>query len=222
MPFRAETHHAFIMNDVITSLDSHHERLQALASEESASLSEPIRKIRQYYEHSLRTARPNQSDAIIREYETFVNDLERVKTGQITAEEAIKKVNLANKSRTIAIVFHNLAKVVELLFWALVASTCVTATIAVGLPLIITDVFIGLVVAISTFAMLIRSIKNIADCFEQFKSTDRHVAARDCKNELISFFTPTANIKPSTEQPEAPPMEEQQEAAIPTMYPTPA
>lgn len=164
--------------------------IKSIRSVEEENVRETLSVVNNYYLISLMKADSNKRKEIIEEYEDSIFYLRMVQEGHWTAEQFEAEINSTVSSRKVGIVFYNIAKVLEMLFWASATVTCYTACVVVGIPLILTDFLIGMAVTIATGALMYKTLKYTADCFEQFKSTERHEAARVAQNTLASFFKP--------------------------------
>lgn len=164
------------------------ELLQSIGYVEDEKITGYIEIVTNYYSQSLKKANNSQKEDIVEEYESYITYLQQVKDGKLTAEKAEEEINTIISSRKIGIVFYNIAKVLEMLFWAFAATTCYSACILVGVPLIFTDFMIGMAVTIATAALMYKTFKFSLDCCKEFKSTERHEEARVAQNTLISFF----------------------------------
>lgn len=86
--------------------------------EHAPSLLQQLKDVDAYYNSSF-----NKSTyfpkTIVESYELFVDNLLKVKNGQLSADEALQKIQDILFERKLGIVFYNIAKVLEMAFWSL-------------------------------------------------------------------------------------------------------
>lgn len=150
---------------------------------------EQIESLYQYYWRSINKSSPGRWESITDEFAQFVMNMEQVKCGVMSSEDALATVSSDKQKRISSVSASNIARIFELFFWTVAAASCFTAMIAVGLPLIGTDALVGIAVTVTSFYGMWQSVQNISNCFN-FSATDRHELAGESKTSLVSFFKP--------------------------------
>lgn len=159
-----------------------------------------LKLFKKHYRQSFQNSKSNKNaSSILSSYEEAILRLERVKCGELSAEKAVKLIDSETCSRKLAIVYHNIAKVCELLFWLMATTTCFSALIDIGIPLIFTQPLIGCAVSISMIAMMKTLFGKATNCLSQFKSFDRYNDEAAREKNLASFFQPAPAVSSDQE-----------------------
>lgn len=181
-------------NDELTFL------VNGIQNEESQdkTLNVHLANIIKYYQDSYyKASNSYKANQILNSYQAFISNLKEVQNGTKTREEATTIIKKSTSSRVLDIAFHNIAKVLELCFWATATFICASACTGFGLPLIFSEPLIGLAITLGTGWMMWKSAEGTLNCFTQFKSTARH--NEESKNEIsmAAFFKPNTFFKPN-------------------------
>lgn len=187
---------AYTLHQYMTLLDKERDSLQTLTKDVTASdlksnIQNQIDALYDYYRVSLNKASSKSSrSSIWSEFENYAGYMKQVKEGKMTAESVIKTIGKDAKNRDSAMFWHNLARMFELLFWGIALSSCITAIVSVGIPLLaMGDVFVGAAV---TYACCLAGYQSSAKFLGSldFRSFERHYEATQVKGRLLQFFMP--------------------------------
>lgn len=160
-----------------------------LELEEQSELEKNLEHIKNYYRISFaRAAAKSNAESIVESYEYFVNILTKTRDGSHTADQAIELIDEINTDREIGIIFHNIAKVCEIIFWCLTACTCFLAIASIGCPFMLAQPILGITLSAGATLLALTAINELVDCFEEFKSLDRLRDEDKRERHLVSFF----------------------------------
>ncbi|MBI2786273.1 MAG: hypothetical protein HYX60_08230 [Legionella longbeachae] len=154
-------------------------------------IRQKIKAIETYYNLSYTKATTAKTiDAIAKSYELFIEQLEKVKKGELSSELALKQIENSIQSRKMNTVFYNLAKACELIFWKATTFSLYTGILGIALPLLIVQPLLGVAVAITIGGAMLAAAYKGLKCFSEFKSLNRHSAEYTNEASLVSFFNP--------------------------------
>lgn len=177
-----------------TNLDSLFEGLK-----KSYDLEQQLAKIKAYYRRAFnKTHFECAGEDIVEEYQNLVFAIEQLKSGKLTADEALETIEETANNRTAGVIVYNLFKMCELLFWAAAAAACYVGCISVGIPLICCEPVIGLAITIGTGALLLNTANECLNCFEQFQSLDPIEEETIREKNIVSFFAPATSLQSTT------------------------
>ncbi|WP_454782411.1 DUF5638 domain-containing protein [Legionella sp. WA2022007384] len=148
-------------------------------------IKQQLDEVDTYYKDSFEKSAVS-SHAIIESYELFVSYLVKVKKGEISAEQALAGIQEATFNRKLAIVFYNIAKALEMTFWAIAIPFFLLSAVSVSVP----NPICGISLTIIFTALMLKSINNFFDCINDFKSCTRLLAEDERERSLVSFFKP--------------------------------
>ncbi|KTD15684.1 hypothetical protein Lgra_0350 [Legionella gratiana] len=152
-------------------------------------MSQTIQAIEQYYNLSYRKAtRTKTIEQITSSYELLVDNLTQIKNGKLSSDMALNQISRDINSRKRNVIFHDIAKAAESLFWAATATSLYAAVFGIALPVLIVQPLLGVAVGITIVgAMLTAAYKSFA-CLAEFKSYSRHSLEYEHETSLVSFF----------------------------------
>lgn len=172
--------------------------------EENNELEQNLQHVKNYYRISFaRATAKSNADSIVESYEKFVEILAKTRDGSHTAHQAIEFINETNADREIGIIFHNIAKVCEIIFWALTIFTCLLAIATIDCAFLVAQPIIGIALTAGTTLLALTTANELVDCFGEFKSLDRLQDEDKRERNLVSFFKAAEPIMPL--EPEATP-----------------
>ncbi|AUH72941.1 DUF5638 domain-containing protein [Legionella sainthelensi] len=156
-------------------------------------MSQTIQAIEQYYNTSYRKAtRTKTIEQIASSYELLVDNLTQIKNSRLSPDMALKQIGRDINSRKRNVIFHDVAKAAESLFWAATATTLYAAVFGIALPILIVQPVLGVAVGVTIIgAMLTAAYKSFA-CLTEFKSYSRHSLEYEHETNLVSFFSKTS------------------------------
>ncbi|KTD00404.1 DUF5638 domain-containing protein [Fluoribacter gormanii] len=173
-------------------------RLRALFAnaEIGLKLEQQIKAVQNYYNLSYTKATSaKRVEEIAASYELFIEQLTDVKNGDMTPKEASERIGSACESRKIGVLFHNLTKACELMFYAATAFSLYAGIFGIALPVLIVQPVLGVAVGITIVgAMLAATYKAVA-CLTEFRSLSRHDTEYTNELSLVSFFKPKLQEK---------------------------
>lgn len=149
-----------------------------------------LKKIQKVYRYAFNEA-PNESTGskVIKEYSDLIEQIKKVKCGNLTATQAIEEISNSAENKRINIIIENVLTACELLFWTASAAVFYIGCVTVGIPMILCELIIGSAIFIGCAAFLSASFVSAIECFEQFKSFD-HINKEERRElNLISFFS---------------------------------
>ncbi|KTD71060.1 hypothetical protein Lste_0384 [Legionella steelei] len=150
-----------------------------------------IDQVKDYYNLSYTKAvSEKRITEILISYELFIARLKQVKNGVIKPKELIDETGSACESRKISILFHNLTKACELMFYAATAFSLYAGIFGIALPVLIVQPVLGVAVGITIVGGLLAAAYKALSCFTEFRSFSRHDAEYTNEVSLISFFKP--------------------------------
>lgn len=144
---------------------------------------EQVQQIHNYFLQS--TATPQ----LVTEYENLVNQMEKVRTGTIRAEQAIQYINNLRFSRKMSVILNNIAKTCEALFWTTLSIVEVSAEIALAI-LCILDPEISLMII--KYLVPNGSVKQMLRTFNEFMGFKPINNEHHLETDIISFFATQA------------------------------
>lgn len=181
-----------------------------------SNIQSQLKAVKNYYEESCNDAKnKDDMERIIENYELFVINLTKIKQykesykisqdpdkeesfqERIEAINALKNINAAHK---INIIFANLVKACELLFWISALLTLSASIFAIALPVLIVQPAVGLVISITTAGFMFKVLENLINCLSEFKSFRPHDNEYDREVQLVSFFQPKKKKEVSPEE----------------------
>lgn len=162
------------------------------------TLQSQIKAVQEYYNTSYQKAKDTPKvENIISRYEEYIKLLTKVNEGKSTAEEVLdvlkkdvlKKISYNRDSRKIDVIFSNLAKACELLFWAAAAITLFSSIFMIALPIVIVQPPLGIAIMIAVGGLLLKSAINCFNCFREFRTLGRHRDEYLAENKLLNGLT---------------------------------
>ncbi|MCE0724566.1 MULTISPECIES: DUF5638 domain-containing protein [Legionella] len=177
------------------------EALQTLFADQD--VGEKIRKqitaVQEYYNLSYtKTNSAKSAEKIAASYELFLDQLAKVKYKQLNTKEASEKISNSCESRKIGVLFHNLGKALELMFYAATAFSLYAGIFGIALPVLIVQPVLGIAVGITIVGAMIAAAYKALSCFTEFKSFSRHDTEYTNELSLVSFFKPV--LQPMKEE----------------------
>ncbi|WP_131794531.1 DUF5638 domain-containing protein [Fluoribacter gormanii] len=154
-----------------------------IENEHETRILQQLKEVDAYYRGSFDKSTFHQQ-AILESYELFVDRLVNVKNGELSAEQALQKIQETTFDRKLGIVFYNIAKALEVAFWGIAIPFFLLCTTTVTTP----NPICGLSLAIIFTALMIKSINNFVDCIDDFKSCNRLLEEDERERCLVSFF----------------------------------
>ncbi|HHF7375314.1 DUF5638 domain-containing protein [Legionella bozemanae] len=153
--------------------------------EHAPSLLQQLKDIDAYYNSSFNKS-TYLPKTIVESYELFVDNLLKVKNGQLSADEALQKIQDILFERKLGIVFYNIAKVLEMAFWSLAITIFFLCATTVTVP----NPILGFGLTIVSAALMIKSISNLFQCIDDLKSCTRLNEEDERERSLVLFFKP--------------------------------
>ncbi|WP_392536460.1 DUF5638 domain-containing protein [Legionella sp. 227] len=154
-------------------------------------MQQKIDAVKNYYNLSYTKAiSPKKVEAIVSSYETFIKQLDQVKKGNLPPKKALETVGSGCESRKIGVLFHNLAKACELMFYAATAFSLYAGIFGIALPVLIVQPVLGVAVGITIVGGMLAAAYKALSCFTEFRSFSRHDAEYTNESGLIRFFKP--------------------------------
>ncbi len=173
-------------DDQIAALITDLQEIQLGANEAKRQLDE----VKKYFHLSLFKTNGCNEAEILASYELFLKNLAKVRNGSLTTEEALTAIQDNTDSREMGIIFYNIGKIFELMFWTLATIASACAAISVGLPLIFIQPFLGLPVTLGAGGLAFLTFTQMDECLDEFKSCDRLAEEDEREKNLVSFFKP--------------------------------
>ncbi|HHF7366747.1 TPA: DUF5638 domain-containing protein [Legionella bozemanae] len=175
-------------------------------------IQQQIKSVQNYYNLSYtKTNSAKKAEEIAASYELFIDQLTKAKNRQLNTKEASEKISNSCESRKIGVLFHNLAKACELMFYAATAFSLYAGIFGIALPVLIVQPVLGVAVGITIVGAMIAAAYKALSCFTEFKSFSRHDIEYTNELSLVSFFNP----KP---QPIKEDLQENEEDELETSY----
>ncbi|HHT0592117.1 TPA: DUF5638 domain-containing protein [Legionella anisa] len=174
-------------------LETCDEALRALFADQDVGdkINKQIIDVQEYYNLSYtKTSSAKKAEKIAASYELFIDQLTKVKNKQLNPKEASEKISNSCESRKIGVIFHNLAKACELMFYAATAFSLYAGIFGIALPVLIVQPVLGVAVGITIVGAMIAAAYKALSCFTEFKSFSRHDAEYTNELSLVSFFKP--------------------------------
>ncbi|KTD09042.1 hypothetical protein Lgra_2277 [Legionella gratiana] len=167
-------------------------KLSALFASEKElddKLKQQIKAVQDYYNLSYTKASSAKTvETIATSYESFVAGLTKVKHGEMSHIDAMDALLKTSESRKINVLFKNLAKTCELLFWSATAFSLYAGIFGIALPVLIIQPTLGIAVGITIVGAMVAAAYKALSCFTEFKSVSRHDAEYTNEVSLVSFF----------------------------------
>lgn len=170
-------------------------------TEISEAIQKHIKAVKEYYNSSYVKAQKNKTvEDIITSYEFYVEQLSKVKSGALPRQDMLDAINYANDERRLDVVWANLAKAAELIFWAGTAVTLYASIFLIALPMLIVQTPLGIASTIFIGGSLLASAAKCLNCLTEFRSFGRHDDEYVHETSLLSFFKPATNKRPAPEE----------------------
>ncbi|KTD62678.1 DUF5638 domain-containing protein [Legionella shakespearei] len=168
--------------------------------QKSDDFERELNKIKAYYRRAFnKTSSECAGQEIVDEYRHLFLTLQQVKSGNITADEAMSSVEDLGDCRTLDVLLSNIFKMCELLFWAAAAAACYVACISVGIPAIACNPILGFAISVSTAVLCISTMERCLNCFAEFKSFDPVEAEATREQNAVRFFAPAVLVQKEEE-----------------------
>lgn len=181
-----------------------------------SNIQSQLKAVKNYYEKSCNDAINRvEMESIIKNYELFISNLTKIKEytesyklsqdpdeiesfqERYEAINILKNINLQHKTN---VIFANLAKACELIFWISASLTLFASIFAIALPVLIVQPAFGLVISITTAGFIFKAMQNLINCLSEFKSFRPHDNEYDREVQLVSFFQPKKKKEVSPEE----------------------
>jgi hypothetical protein len=161
-----------------------------------------IQEVKEYYQESYSKAVAKKTEEIITRYELFINQLTQIKNGQIKSKKALETIEQSCESRKNKILFYNLSKACESIFYAATAFSLYTGLWWVALPTLIVQPLVGIAVSITFIGALLSAVQKSYSCLSELRFPTRHNKEYSNERSLILFFhrEPVENQKQNTEK----------------------
>ncbi|MGL5741164.1 MAG: DUF5638 domain-containing protein [Legionella sp.] len=180
-------------------------RLQALFADQEqldiqirTKIKRQIKEIQEYYNLSYEKASSAKRVVqILNSYNSFINQLEAVKRGDLDAKSAIENIGSATESRKINVLLHNLCKAAEAVFWAATALTLAASIFGIALPMLIVQPALGVAVGITIVGAMLYTGYKCLSALTEFRAMSRHDSEYNSEVGLISSF-----FKPPRKEPQ--------------------
>lgn len=152
-------------------------------------MAQTIKAIQQYYNLSYRKATHIKTvEQIVSSYELLVDNLTQIRNGKLSADMALNQINRDINSRKRNVIFHDVDKACEAVFWAATATSLYAAMFGIALPLLIVTPMLGVAVAITIVGAMFAAAYKSLECLTEFKSYSRHSLEYEHETSLVSFF----------------------------------
>lgn len=169
--------------------------------EENLLIQQHLAKVKKYYNLSYEKAEQDKTiETLVKSYEFYVQQLSEVKDGTITRDTMLESINYANDSRKLAVIYADLAKACELMFWVATGVTLYASIYLFALPMLLIQPVLGIATSITIGMLLIKTAANAIQCLSEFRSFGRHNEEYVSERTLLSFFKP----EPETDGSEMP------------------
>ncbi|QMT60208.1 DUF5638 domain-containing protein [Legionella sp. PC997] len=156
--------------------------------EHEARILQQLKEVDAYYKGSFDKT-TMRSKAIVESYELFVDHLSKVKNGELSSEQAFHKIQEITFNRKLGIAFYNIAKALEMTFWAISTPVFLLGATSVN----VSNPICGLCLTIILTGLIIKSINNFFECANDFKSYTRLLEEDERERSLVSFFKPAVS-----------------------------
>ena len=179
-------------------LRAYDEKLHALFAnaEIDQKIQSQIKAVKKYYNLSYTKATSAKKvEEIVSSYGLFVDQLTKVKSGELNPKAASEQIGSACESRKIGVLFHNLAKACELMFYAATAFSLYAGIFGIALPVLIVQPVLGVAVGITIVGAMLGAIHKAGTCLTEFRSLSRHDTEYTNEISLVSFFKPVNKEK---------------------------
>lgn len=180
--------------------DSHNQFNQFFAGfSQIDELQNQVERIQQYYTTKFNNCSASSSNAqkIVSEYENLVNNIAKVRSGEINADVANSYIDDLSISRKSAISLHNIAKACEIAFWISLAVVEIAAITLLAIPLFVIDPFTSIVATTGMFFVYCATLDALFDAFKHFTSFKAVNDEKHLEKDVVSFFAgqrPNANL----------------------------
>ncbi|PWY55160.1 hypothetical protein DGG96_13345 [Legionella qingyii] len=164
-------------------------------------LQQQVNAVQDYYNLSYTKATTAKKvEEIAASYELFIDQLSKLKKGELTPKAASERIASACESRKIGVLFHNLAKACELMFYAATAFSLYAGIFGIALPVLIVQPVLGVAVGITIVGAMLSAIYKAGTCLTEFRSLSRHDAEYTNELSLVSFFKPKHQEKENVDR----------------------
>ncbi|KTC83638.1 DUF5638 domain-containing protein [Legionella cincinnatiensis] len=180
-----------ILEQRLITCDDQLSALFATEKELDDKIKQQIKAVQDYYNLSYTKATSAKTvEAIAKSYESFVALLTKVKNKEMPPKEAIDALINTSQSRKVNILFNNLTKACELLFWSATAFSLYMGIFGIALPVLVIQPVLGVAVSITIVGAMLAAAYKALSCFTEFKSLSRHDTEHTNEASLVSFFKP--------------------------------
>ena len=156
---------------------------------ENEALQRQVKAVQHYYNLSYAKAKKDKTiTKIINSYELYVQQLKMVKNNPLVSGKILKTINNANDARKIAVIFFDLAKAAESLFWVATGISLYASVFVIAIPMLIVQTPLGIALSIVIAGLLIKAVANCIQCMSEFRSYKRHQTEYVHEVNLLSFF----------------------------------
>lgn len=178
-------------------------KLAALFAEKELGekIKQQIKAVQNYYNLSYTKAVSAKTvEAIASSYESFIDNLTKVKNGEMSRQDAEDALLKTSESRKINVIYKNLAKACEFLFWSATTFSLYAGIFGLALPVLIIQPVLGAAVGITIIGAMLAAGYKALSCLTEFTSVRRHDKEYTNEMSLVSFFKP-APKKPEVRNP---------------------
>lgn len=156
---------------------------------QSPQLKQKTKAVRDYYNISyFKASQGKTAEKIATNYEFFIDQLRKVKNNELSYDLAIKNIEHSSESRKINVLFCNLAKACELIFWTACTLSLLAGIWGIALPALILQPTLGIALSITIVGGMLGAANKASSCLNEFKSFRRHDAEYTNEASLVSLF----------------------------------
>ncbi|KTC90658.1 DUF5638 domain-containing protein [Fluoribacter dumoffii] len=167
------------------------EDLQALCDQQKQDqkIQQKINAVKAYYNLSYTKASTAKTvEEIVTRYESFVEQLTQVKNGTLSSQKAMEAIGSNSESRKLKVIFHDLAKAAEAMFYAATAFSLYAGIFGIALPVLIVQPLLGVAVGITIVGAMLGAAYKALACLTEFRSISRHDTEYNNESSLIKSF----------------------------------
>ncbi|HBD7397745.1 DUF5638 domain-containing protein [Legionella longbeachae] len=180
-----------ILEQRLSTCDDQLSALFITEKELDDKIKQQIKAVQEYYNLSYTKATSAKTvEAIANSYESFVALLTKVKNKTMPPKEAMDALINTSQSRKVNVLFSNLTKACELLFWSSTAFSLYMGIFGIALPVLVIQPLLGVAVGITIVGAMLAAAYKALSCFTEFKSLSRHDTEYTNEANLVSFFKP--------------------------------
>ena len=178
--------------EIIKELNNQQKTLRTLFVDKKITkkVNKNLNEIYVYYRNQILAEQtiPMKQKKLKQEHGFFLERMQGIAQGNISAEEEFKNAKIRSKNRKLDNIYHNILNTCKLLGWLAVALASYGLYAIFGIPLLFTNFLLGAVITITAAAVAINSGLQGKQCFNKCQSFSDANEQEQAEQNVILFL----------------------------------